>query len=452
MRSTTTNDYEVQARQEMLYPGNRTVAVITAVAANVAGYKVGLYLRPSGVEVRVASTVVDLSSGPIPVGNGGTVALVGEAIEVTWPDGSDLVAKPNLGWGLDVAMVVPSTRQGAIEGVLGNFNGDPADDITPHGGAPISQPPTFASLYPAFADSWRVSDPMTGGFDSLFDYGPGESTATFTDKTIPDAPATASGLSEAAYAAAEAICRDAGVYDPVTLEACILDVALSGQVVFATSAAESQILTGTTLSIDQPGGTASLIFSASAGEEIFVDVPFSSFPDVQCPSLTLTDLSQNLDIGGKTCMVEGQRYIERRPLSSTGRYSLGLSATQGGTGAVRLVIYKRHMDQRSAITINGPPVTAFINQPGSIAALSFAGTANQVVSVDILNHTLAIDDCGPTPLQLLAPNGTVLATAPCIYVGTDKISGTTLPDTGQYTLRVDPTGPLTGQVTLQLHD
>ncbi len=113
-------------------------------------------------------------------------------------------------WGIRVSAQPAEARRGdgRQEGLFGDFDGDSSDDIRPRGGQPIVRP-TFAELYPAFADSWRVA-PAT----SLFTYGPGVTTDTFTDRTFPDREVTLDDLP--GRAAADALCRRRGVTDPAS--------------------------------------------------------------------------------------------------------------------------------------------------------------------------------------------------------------------------------------------
>ena len=60
----------------------------------------------------------------------------------------------------------------------------------------------FAELYGTYVNSWRISNA-----ESLFDYGPGQTTETFTDLTFPDAPATPQTLPPAARASATGTCN-----------------------------------------------------------------------------------------------------------------------------------------------------------------------------------------------------------------------------------------------------
>jgi hypothetical protein len=82
-------------------------------------------------------------------------------------------------------------------------------------------------------NTWRVSQA-----ESLFDYGPGESTASFTDVHFPYPPAhTPSAVQQQQ---AQQLCQTAGVTNPIFLKGCITDVAATGDASFAQSAAAMQ--------------------------------------------------------------------------------------------------------------------------------------------------------------------------------------------------------------------
>ena len=99
-----------------------------------------------------------------------------------------------------------------------------------------------------------------------------------------------------------------------------------------------------------------------------------------------------------------------------------------------------------SITPGGPAVTVTISNAGQSATATFAGTANQRVSLDITNSTIA-----SMKISLLKPNGTavftVSATKTAKFVDTN-----TLPVTGNYKLVVTPNSTYTGKVTLKLYD
>ncbi len=94
--------------------------------------------------------------------------------------------------------------------------------------------------------------------------------------------------------------------------------------------------------------------------------------------------------------------------------------------------------------------------PGQNARVSFAGTQNQRISLDLSNVTVS-GSAGPafccsTLVSLLKPDGTALGGA--TYIGTSGgfVDTQTLPVTGAYTVLIDPQGDDTGSASVQVHD
>jgi len=194
----------------------------------------------------------------------------GEQITVTWPDGSTALVWSVGQWGVATSLDLADGREGTTTGLLGNFDGAPADDLRTRGGktvaykaepslwpgverVSIADPtdPGFADkLYDVVGDSWRLSQK-----ESLMDYAKGETTKTFTDQSIPRKLVEADDLSASKRQQAEATCRAAGVTAPAALEDCILDVGLTGQAAFATAAAKEEALTSIAWTRLAAGGT-----------------------------------------------------------------------------------------------------------------------------------------------------------------------------------------------------
>jgi hypothetical protein len=127
------------------------------------------------------------------------------------------------------------SRQGQITGLLGNFDHTQPNDLVTRSGMRISTPAAFDKLYRVYGNSWRIAQAQ-----SLFEYAPGQTTATLSDLNFPKQFISASVVP--AHSAAESICRDAGVMDRELLNDCIVDVSLTGQTSFASSAADTQLL------------------------------------------------------------------------------------------------------------------------------------------------------------------------------------------------------------------
>ena len=165
----------------------------------------------------------------------------------------------------------------------------------------------------------------------MFNYGSNQNTTTFTTLKFPIRPIAIADLPNRTVA--EAICRQAGVTEQQTLEACILDVGLTGQVIFATDAATTQALSPNanvaTLVVNQPGAVARLTFSATAGQKVFIDVIASTLPD-QCGVLILLDTAnQSLARG---CILSGKGLVDSTVLPTTGQYTLLLDPEDRNIG------------------------------------------------------------------------------------------------------------------------
>lgn len=101
------------------------------------------------------------------------------------------------------------------------------------GPMPATLAQRYDELYHKFANSWRVTDK-----DSLFDYAPGTSTSTFTDRSWPGQKAPCvvpdtKPVQPTSLEVAEAACRR--VADANRRAHCIFDVKATGHTGFATT-------------------------------------------------------------------------------------------------------------------------------------------------------------------------------------------------------------------------
>ncbi|GAA5435558.1 VWD domain-containing protein [Deinococcus aquaticus] len=232
LTQATTDDFRVQARQRP-WGGSRVVSVNTAVATRMNGQKVGVYagMIPA-LRIGEAGVRTDVPAGGLDLGGGHRVTQSGNVYTLDFPGGERLAITNNGGY-LDARLTLPDVRRGWVRGVWGNFDGVTTNDLTARGGAALSSPVTTADLYGVFGQSWRVPNPA----ESLFVYDTGERFGGFDDPAFPSAPAV---VPAGAAAGAEATCRAAGVTDPLLLDRCVTDVALTDNPRFAASSAETQ--------------------------------------------------------------------------------------------------------------------------------------------------------------------------------------------------------------------
>lgn len=251
------SDLEIQARQQAL-PKSKDVTINTQFGIRAGQQRVTV--SPSGSDspaVRLDGNLEPLPlDEPRTVPGGATLTRSGRGqVQVTWADGSraEFRAIGTTSNALTVEIALSPTRTGKTTGMLGNFDGSLANDLVGRDGrkVPYTLRPddgwqvrrgkikeeytkTFSErLYKSWGESWRISQAK-----SLFDYGSGQTTATFTNRTIPRKVFDPDNLE--GRADAERICREAGVTDSGPLEDCILDVLISGDPAFAQDALLAQ--------------------------------------------------------------------------------------------------------------------------------------------------------------------------------------------------------------------
>ncbi len=234
---------EVQARQSA---SGDDFSLNTAVAMNVGGDRVGIYAKdhPDGMStspVRVNGRDVQVSSTKayfLP--NGGTISRTGNQYLISWPSGEAVTATMR-GSGrsafINVVVSVSKCAPVFYDGLLGNANGIERDDFQgmndradlriPAGGGIFGssreiEQQRLAFLANTMADKYRVSNLTT-----LFEYGIGQSTLTFTDRSFPSVHRTLDELSQRDRDAARRRCEQQGVTGR-DLNACIFDNAHLG--------------------------------------------------------------------------------------------------------------------------------------------------------------------------------------------------------------------------------
>ncbi|MGF1577144.1 MAG: VWD domain-containing protein, partial [Cyanophyceae cyanobacterium] len=233
---STDGQFVVQTRMQP-WRASSSATVNTGVATQVGSQRINVLL-PNVLVIDgavVEGTSLDLTL------DGGRLTRSGNAISIFWDTG-DFISVSIPGDHINVRAQPDPLRAGQVSGLLGNFNGDPMDDISTADGVVLNQPIKIDELYGVYSESWRITQA-----ESLFDYGPGEFTDTFTDPNFPLNRRTPEQLfTENPQAAAQAAitCQGQGITDPILLIACQLDVFVTGDPGFATGFTdESTVIT-----------------------------------------------------------------------------------------------------------------------------------------------------------------------------------------------------------------
>jgi hypothetical protein len=222
---TQSQDHVVQIRTE---PYGTHVTVNTAVAMRVAGDTIAIHRRPE-LLVAINGDPVSLVEGEVrELPGGGRIKRNKYRFSIIWPDRSVVQARLH-GKHLDVGTRVADVHAGQMSGLVGNFDGDPHNDLRTREGEQLTRQMDRAILYSSFGNSWRISQE-----ESLFAYVAGESTATYQLLDFPPPrPVRLLSLDAATLAFAEEACRQQGIEHPRLFRDCVYDVAMTGDAGFA---------------------------------------------------------------------------------------------------------------------------------------------------------------------------------------------------------------------------
>lgn len=247
------------------------VSIYTAVAARVGPHRVtyqpnisgvpdpsGLQLRVDGVLTTLGPEGIDLDSGPIitaptpgavikqPSAGRIVKSPTGGGMEIHYLDGTKLVVTPawwdaQQKWYLNVNVYETTATEG-IMGMIAKRGWLPAlPDGTSLGPKPEALHDRYVHLYEKFADAWRVTVST-----SLFDYAPGTSTQTFTNRNWPGENPSSCAIEGEPTAQpidvhlAEQHCS--AVADKNNRANCIFDVSVTGYPGFAQTYQTSEQL------------------------------------------------------------------------------------------------------------------------------------------------------------------------------------------------------------------
>jgi hypothetical protein len=224
--------FEVQTRQR---PVQDDFSLNTAVAMNMNGDRVCLYAEdfPDNsrhTPLRVNGQPVAITGGHYFLPNGGIVRRSGDSYMFDWPTGESVNARSGRSGGMsfyNVSVNIVPCGSAQLSGVLGNADGNGRNDFdgdawsTPNG-IFASNNNDWERERSAFAirniaDQHRVTQATT-----LFDYGMGQSTFSFTDRSYPRVVRTVNDLDPVRRQRAQRACNDAGIRG-ADLNGCIYD-------------------------------------------------------------------------------------------------------------------------------------------------------------------------------------------------------------------------------------
>ncbi|MEP7158397.1 MAG: RHS repeat-associated core domain-containing protein, partial [Chloroflexota bacterium] len=267
--SSHTGDLTVQLRLEPFPHGIEGVSRATAAAMSVVGDRVGVYrvddsgrgalrLVVNGVEIATAQQTISLE-------HGGIITNQRSQIAVVWPDGSSFSFGRGVLGVLDIGYDLADARRGDVTGLLGAYTGDPTGSLVTRAGTTLTVNSDMRVADPArlrdeFGEGWRITQA-----DSLFDDLPGLDVARYTIAGYPDEAGSVDALNAAVRAEAHQFCLSAGLAGPI-LDACVLDVGLTGNAGMVLGAQAAAAATTIASPPEPPDGPATSVHAIVLGD------------------------------------------------------------------------------------------------------------------------------------------------------------------------------------------
>jgi RHS repeat-associated protein len=215
---------------------------------------------------------------------------------------------------------------------------------------------------------------------------------------------------------------------------------LSGTLQPTTAGAAQQLQFGT------PGQQAPLTFSGTQGQRVSLAISgwAMSAPTGITPSTNLKILAPNGSQVGALQNFTGNGFFDAQALPQTGTYTIVVDPSERTTGSLTLTAYDAS-DSTAQLTPSaaGSAADFAIATPGQNGTATFSGSAGDRVSVLVGQVSGFSCYYQYGYLYLLKPDGSTLASRSLCGTA-DFLDTQTLPTSGTYTIRFDPSGTQTG--------
>ena len=244
-----------------------------------------------------------------------------------------------------------------------------------------------------------------------------------------------------------------------------------GPVTVAVSAAaprgsDSQTVSGTvpttivpggapvTVNVGNPGDNALLAFSGTAGRRVSLQLSGVTIGTSSCCSARVSILNPDgTTLVGATSFGTSGAFVDTKTLPQSGTYTILVDPQGTATGGATLTLNDVPPDVTSQIVPGGAAVTLpATTVAGQNAQVRFSGTAGRRVSLQLTGVTIGTSSCCSARVSILNPDGTTLVGATPFGTSGAFVDTKTLPQSGTYTIVVDPQGTATGGATLRLND
>src|SRR5919201_1982080 len=212
---------------------------------------------------------------------------------------------------------------------------------------------------------------------------------------------------------------------------------------------------GQNTTLSTPGQNGTLTFSGSTNQRISLNIDQVTIGSSTCCSAKVS--IKNPD--GTTLVAPtyfgtyGNTFVDTLTLAQTGTYTISIDPQSNATGSAQFTLYDVPADTSGTITPGGSAQTVTFSTPGQNGTLTFSGSTNQRISLNIDQVTIGSSTCCSAKVSIKNPDGTTLV-APTYFgtYGNTFVDTLTLAQTGTYTISIDPQSNATGSAQFTLYD
>jgi hypothetical protein len=192
--------------------------------------------------------------------------------------------------------------------------------------------------------------------------------------------------------------------------------------------------------IKRVGQNARYTFSGERGQTVSVRLSDATIRSGYVSILK----PDGMPLGKPTSFVYGGAMIPGQVLPTSGTYAILIDPDLSYTGHARLALYNAP-ELTGSIMIDQVTVTPTLTVPGQRASYTFNGTAGQWVNLGLTEVSIA-----SSTVSILKPDGSKWSVTTIGSSGGSLDPLTALPESGTYTIVVEPVNNYTGSMTLAL--
>lgn len=197
-----------------------------------------------------------------------------------------------------------------------------------------------------------------------------------------------------------------------------------------------------------PGQNMSLTFTGAANQRVSLLLQPSGF---SCWNTTVLQPNGTTQVYVRQDCGSGNFFSDILVLPVAGTYTIQVNPGGVNTGTIAFTLYDVPADASATITPGGGTVSLTTTAPGQNMSMTFAGTANQRVSLLMTLTSGLVPGC--SPLTIVQPNGTTqLFSNNCANYASFFTDVLVLPVTGTYTILFNPNSLGIGTGTFTLYD